>query len=308
MLWFETDSWRKIDRHSFGRLDADELLYEFDGPRVFTVRDGNGELNLVYWSDEDAQKTHYVAVPTSTAIVDALKNGRISVHDALNQPRCWLCLVKHDGEIESVYSGAYELIPEDCRPAKGTMLWSSLEPILTLRAIGDNITAGMVPGSVIRTCVESVQKTFKFLSEYVLGQTPQAGRPDEFLRKLFDLPTQRIAFSSFEISFRVPLEDRNLFTANGLKSPEAETMEKVGSLLNKGLNWLNSDAGEEGIFSPENPDEGSVLLRALKELTPSSHGSIEQLELRGSILGSRSGPVVLQRMDRQRGNKVISNR
>ena len=308
MLWFETNPWRKLERNPFYGFDAEEVLYEFDGPRVFTLRDADGELNLAYWSDEDDQNTQYVAVPTSTGIIDALKDGRISVHDALNQPRCWLCLVKHDGEIDSVYSGAYELIPEDCRPAKGTMLWSSLEPILTLRAIGAGIEPGMVPGSVIRTCVEGVQKTFKFLSEYVLGQAPQAGRPDEFLRKLFDLPTQRIAFASFEISFRVPLEERDLFTASGQKSPEAETVEKVGTLLNKGLNWLASGAGDEGLFSPDHPEEGSVLLRALKELTPSSQGSIEQLELRGRILGERTAPLVLKRIDRQRVNTAIKRR
>lgn len=177
-----------------------------------------------------------------------------------------------------------------------------------MRASGAGIVPGMVPGSVIRTCVEGVHKTFKFLSEHVLGQTPQAGRPDEFLRKLFDLPTQRIAFASFEISFRVPLVEHDLFSANGLKSPESETIEKVGSLLNKGLNWLMSEAGEEGLFPPEHPEEGNVLLRALKELTPSSQGSIEQLELRGRILGERAAPLVLNRIHRQRVNTAIRKR
>jgi hypothetical protein len=185
------------------------------------------------------------------------------------------------------------------------MLWPTLEPILTLRAVGKNIEPGMVPGSVIRTCVEGVQKAFKVLSEHALRQNAQAGRPDEFLRNLFDLPTQRIAFSSFEISFRVPSEERDLFTANGVASPAAETLSKVSALLKKGL---KSTAGEEGIFSPDAPEEGGVLLRALKELTPSSYGNIEQLELRGSILGPRITPIVLQRADRQRVNNAIRNR
>ena len=37
----------------FPRFDPDEVLYEFDGPRIFGVRDSEGELNLAYWSDED---------------------------------------------------------------------------------------------------------------------------------------------------------------------------------------------------------------------------------------------------------------
>ena len=308
MSWFEEPPWRRIESHPFRGIEAEEILYEFDGPRIFIVRDQNGDLNLFYWSDEQAESTIYVAVPTSAGITEALKQGRMSVHDALHQPRCWICIVRPDGQTNAVYSGAYELIPEDSRPLKGTMLWPTLEPILTLRAVGKNIEPGMVPGSVIRTCVEGVQKAFKVLSEHALRQNAQAGRPDEFLRNLFDLPTQRIAFSSFEISFRVPSEERDLFTANGVASPAAETLSKVSELLKKGLQWLKSTAGEEGIFSPDAPEEGGVLLRALKELTPSSYGNIEQLELRGSILGPRITPIVLQRADRQRVNNAIRNR
>ena len=50
--------------------------------------------------------------------------------------------------------------------------------------------------------------------------------------------------ASFEISFRTPIDERNLFTANGQKSPEAETLEEVGALLTKGLKWLTSAAAE----------------------------------------------------------------
>ena len=122
MFWYETAPWRKLDRHSFRTLDAEEMLYEFDGPGIFTLRDADGELNLACWSDEDSRNTQYLVVPASTGIIDALKLGRLSVHDALNQPRCWLVQVTNDGVIDSVYSGAYDVIPADCRPTEGTML------------------------------------------------------------------------------------------------------------------------------------------------------------------------------------------
>ena len=285
-----------------------DVLYEFDGPRIFTLRDSDDELNLVYWSDENDNACRYVVVPTTAKILAALKTGSISVFDALNQPRCWLCDTNHKGELTDCLRVEFEAIPRDSLPAIGTMLLPSLEPLLTLRAIGDEIVAGQIPGSVIRTCVEGVQKTFKFLSEYVLGQQPQAGRPDEFLRRLFDLPTQRVAFASFEISFRMPIDEKNLFTASGEKSPETETLEQVGALLCKGLKWLTSAAGEEGVYSPDAPEEGAVLLRALKELTPSSQGSIERLELKGQLIGPRSKPLVLERSARQRVNNAIRNR
>jgi hypothetical protein len=103
----------------------------------------------------------------------------------------------------------------------------------------------------------------------------------------------------------MPIEEKDLFTASGQKTPETETLEKVGELLNKGLRWLQSAAGEEGIYSPEDPTEGEVLLRALKELTPSSTGSVERVELRGQLLGPLAKPLVLKREDRQRVNTAL---
>ena len=292
----------------FEPFDPIEVLYEFDGPRIFTVKDSEQELNLAYWSDEDQNIWRYVVVPTTPAIIDALRKGSISVYDALHQPRCWLCDVTHQGKVANCQRVEFETVPRDSLPAIGTMLLPILEPLLTLRAVGNDIVPGRIPGSVIRTCVEGVQKTFKLLSEYVLGQQPQVGRPVEFLRRLFDLPTQRVAFASFEISFRMPIEERDLFTASGEKSPETETLEKVGALLDKGLKWLTTAAGEEGVYSPEAPEEGAVLLRALKELTPSSQGSIERLELRGQLISNRTKPVVLERSARQRVNDAIRTR
>ena len=299
---------KTVDIRRFQPFEPSEVLYEFDGPRIFSLNDAEGELNLAYWSDQDQQVSRYVVVPTTANILAALQQGSISVFDALKQPRCWLCDVTHEGELSACQRVDFEALPRDSLPAVGTMLLPTLEPLLTLRAVGDEIIPGQIPGSVIRACVEGVQKAFKVLSEYVLGQTPQAGRPDEFLRRLFDLPTQRVAFASFEISFRMPIEESNLFTASGDKSPAAETLEQVGTLLNKGLNWLATAAGEEGVYSPDNPDEGAVVLRALKELTPSSQGSIEQLELKGQLIGPRTVPLVLQRAARQRVNAAIRSR
>ena len=229
-----------------------EILYEFDGPRIFTIRDFDDELNLVDWSDEDDQTTRYVVGPTSPRILDDLRQGVLSVFDALNQPRSWLCDVTLERSPSRCLLVDFEAIPRDAFPAQSTMLWPTLEPVLTLRAVGPEIVPGKIPGSVIRSCVEGVQESFKVLSEYVPGQTPQAGRPDEFMRRLFDVPTQRFAFASSEISFRMPVEEKNLFTSTGHKSPEVETLEEVGSLLNKGLKWLTTSAGAEGIYSPGN--------------------------------------------------------
>ncbi len=289
----------------FQPFEPVEILYEFDGPRIFTLKDLDDDLCLAYWSDENEKFVRYVVAPTTPKIVDSLRNGNTSVYDALNQPRCWFCNVNHQGKMELCERIEFDVIPRDSLPQIGTMLLPSLEPLLTLRAVGAAIIPGQIPGSVIRTCVEGVQKSFKFLSEYVLRQKPQAGRPDEFMRRLFDLPTQRLAFASFEISFRMPISEPDLFTSEGEASPEAETLNEVSELLNRGLKWLTTAAGEAGVYSPENNEEQAVVLRAIKELTPSSYGSIERLELKGRLLGCQTKPLVLDRSARQRINNAI---
>ena len=114
----------------FQPFEPAEVLYEFDGPRIFTLTDNDDELNLVYWSDENDQICRYVVVPTTVKILTALKKGSISVFDALNQPRCWLCDSNHLGELTGCQRVEFEDIPRDSLPGIGTMLLPSLEPQL----------------------------------------------------------------------------------------------------------------------------------------------------------------------------------
>ena len=114
----------------FQPFEPAEVLYEFDGPRIFTLIDNEDELNLVYWSDEIEQTSRYVVVPTTEKILKALKKGSISVFDALNQPRCWLCDSNQLGELTDCQRVEFEDIPRDSLPGIGTMLLPGLEPQL----------------------------------------------------------------------------------------------------------------------------------------------------------------------------------
>ena len=43
---------KSVASERFEPFEPVEVLYEFDGPRVFTLRDSEGELNLAYWSGQ----------------------------------------------------------------------------------------------------------------------------------------------------------------------------------------------------------------------------------------------------------------
>jgi hypothetical protein len=103
------------------------VLYEFAGPRIFTVRDTDGELHLVYWCDSEGEVTRYVVVPTMPRIVASLRAGTMGVWEALDQPRCWLCDVDQLGTPCACWSVDFRDIPDDALPLPQTRLWPELE-------------------------------------------------------------------------------------------------------------------------------------------------------------------------------------
>ncbi len=90
-MWNITGKTVEIDR--FQPVEPVEVLYEFDGPRIFTIKDSEAELNLAYWSDEDENGCRFVVVPTTLRILESLKKGQVSVFDAFNQPPMLGCVM-----------------------------------------------------------------------------------------------------------------------------------------------------------------------------------------------------------------------
>jgi hypothetical protein len=76
----------------FQPFEPADVLYEFDGPRIFSLLDSEGELNLAYWSDEDETVCRYVVVPTTTKILETLRAGDITGmcgRNSASSPGCW---------------------------------------------------------------------------------------------------------------------------------------------------------------------------------------------------------------------------
>ncbi len=145
----------------FEPFKPSEILYDFDGPRTFTHLDKYESLCLAHWFDDDEKATRYIVVPFTEELLASLKNGSLTLRDALNQPRIWLVDEAHSsGKLQNVWIVRPSDVPEDCLPKPGTMLLPSLHPLISLRAIGEEIEKGGIPGSVIRACVEGVQKAF----------------------------------------------------------------------------------------------------------------------------------------------------
>ena len=271
----------------FGDFEPREVLYEFDGPRIFTIANGAGDDFLVYICDENDDHTRHLVVPTSDAIVRALRSGFITVLDALNQPWTWLVDRAHNGQFERARKIAFRQMPDGTIPLRGTLLWPSLRPILSVRMVGASIQRGQVPASVIRRTVDGASAALKTLAEWILSISKSDGRPSDFLRQYYDLPAQRFAFASFEIAFAAPAvtEQSELFAR------ENETaLDRMGKILQAGLSWL-----QQTTTDLPSSEESRVMLEALSKLTPPKHGLVTEVYLGGKLTGPRERPHVLTR-------------
>ncbi len=272
-------------------VEPAEVLYDFDGPRLFTTM-RREKLVLAYQCDEDHHAARYLFVPTTRETLSDLKLGRKTVREALDQPIGWVCDVPHG---QTRPSQGWEVAPlaqvrSDRLPAPGVMLSPELQPLLSIRLIGPEISKEHLLASVVKRGVEAVTGALKALTDFVL--TSAEGRPRESRRRLYNLHAQRLAFSSLEIGFSLPDGGKQ----QELLPVEAETLREIEGLFREALDWLSTT--DQTVESPAPPGHGEralALLKALDELSPPQYGEVEEIELGGRLGSSRGRRTRLTR-------------
>ena len=270
-----------LENYSFlGDLKPDEVLYYFDGPRIFTSKDIDNKLVFVYQCDESDQRMRFVAVPFSETLLTHLKAGSITLLEALDQPRVWVIDQTLDGKIKSVWLTDLVKIDKDRLPKQNAMLWPELQPKFALRVIHEEARLGHVPSNIIQGTIDRVKKSFRILTDHI---APLADESSNIIKELLNPPAQRFAYKSFEVAFQMP-SPKN----------QAETffMERFESCLKIGFSAIHSGTNDD--FSTRLSDIGEsdrlAILSAMKELAPSSHSQIKEIEVSGSLV-SKFGTV-----------------
>ena len=191
------------DLATFDGLKPSEVLYEFDGPRIFVTQAQIGEL-LCFLTDDDGRTLRFIAAPTNSSILDMLKSGSLTVREALDQPWVWFVDLGYSGQPVAAWQGTLSEAPSDALPKKGVMLWPHLEPVFALRAIGDGLKEGSVPMSVIRQVIDGASTALKKVANSVFEDARRQGRKANTIRQFYDLPAIGFAYNSFEVAFRLP--------------------------------------------------------------------------------------------------------
>src|SRR4051812_35901139 len=113
-----------VDLAAVGPLAPAEVLYEFDGPCIFTALTTQRPLVLAYLSEElDDGRLRYVVATTSEATISAMKDGAVSVREAIERGSLWV--VDFDRRYRPQEAHAVQLseLPADAFPPSTVMLW-----------------------------------------------------------------------------------------------------------------------------------------------------------------------------------------
>ncbi len=265
-----------------GKLRVEQVLYEAEAPVLFLTSTEQGQQLLALVIADNDNTTSTLLAPTTEKIIEELRQGHVSVRDALTSS--WMWLLENNPE----HNGLWRISPTDVDrylPLQGTLLFPELLPVLKTRALGEQIRRGHMPASVIAFVADSTRKAVKTLLDQLLA-TPSGGRPTENHRALYDLPVQSFQFASFEVSFAAPDDG---------SSNEQEVKQAVQK-LEKGLRWA-SEAGN-GPFSAASNTEKEVILRAALLLTPPSGGAIDEVQVSGAWIQNET--IKLTREARRR--------
>ncbi len=268
-----------VDVAIFGDFTPNEILYEFDGPRIFSVKSSIGML-LCFLADDDGKFLRFIAAPTNDDTLTKLQSGIRPLRDALDQPWIWFVDCGYDGVPKAAWRGTLSDAPADTLPDKGVMLWPHLEPIFALRAIGEGLREGSVPMSVIRQVIDGATMSLKKIANSVFEEAKGQGRKANTLRQFYDLPAIGFAYNSFEVALRLPdIKQGSLLVEDSDENDAA--FSKMGQKLEKALDWA--------IDGKDSESPSIEMLEALEKLIPPRAGIVKSIEIRGRIFsGARN--------------------
>ena len=261
------------------------VLDEYDGPRLFTIKDSGGHEFLVYQCAEDPERDRFLITPARNDLINDVEANRISLRDAITSGWLWMADRLSDGSVTQAVRVDAASLPAHALPKLGTRLNPTPDVLLRIRMIGPRLSGAGVPANVVKRTAEGAMNAVKALATQVLNIGSDIGRPAENLRRYYDLPALSFVQNSFQIEFGYPKR------AAQLELQDEDTIGLVGGLFKRGLDWALSDNPS----TPSDPEWGAII-EALSKITPPQHGDVVSVEVSGDLVGKEmTRPVVLDR-------------
>ena len=126
---------RTRDPGFFAGLVPEQVLYDFDGPRIFTSRTAEGGLVLACLCEQEGKLDRFVVAPANEREIEQLQSGSLPVRDALTRGWLWIVDRNHRGSVKAAWECSPSSLPNDVLPKPGTPLLPSHELTSTLKSI-----------------------------------------------------------------------------------------------------------------------------------------------------------------------------
>ncbi|UQA55249.1 hypothetical protein [Polyangium aurulentum] len=102
-------------------FELDQVLVEYDGPQIVTLRGVDG-LHLGIASDEDDAYVRWIYAPLTETELRALLDGTGALRDVMHKPWVYVVDVDHDGVPVHAWQYPGEQLRDDDLPARGALL------------------------------------------------------------------------------------------------------------------------------------------------------------------------------------------
>jgi hypothetical protein len=203
-----------------GVIEPDEILYDFDGPMLFTSKSQFFPI-LCYKIDEEGSHAQYLVVPTSKAIVSKLREGQLALRSAMSQAWGWIAEAEDRFQVRRTWSVSIDSLPAVLLPEPGYGIYPAhgiiserpsyaTNPFLSIRFSGADVVGGQLPFGVFKTLVDEVATT---LWAIFAPAVHAAGKKlsEQTIRKAVKIPTYEPAFASLLIAIEQPTLDLSSF-------------------------------------------------------------------------------------------------
>jgi hypothetical protein len=274
-------------------LSPTDVLYRYDTPLLFVAYMGFAEV-LCYKLEELGRTDLYLVCPTSSKVIDALKNGKISIRGALNAPTYWIA--ECDGyKSTRQWSARREELPDDFLPESGLGLFQhfgtvpdsmqQVDAFISVKFAGPELSEEGIPLKTFKKLVDDVHDTVhKFFTPALLS--------GKRISSLFDFEIAPPQFASLLITIKEPVFDidrirrRSKSVSNSIEADmrgeiagdRDEFMLKAEELVARAENKQNVDG-----FVHDNYD----FVGALNALSPTEGSGVSSVTLHAD---TRLGP------------------
>lgn len=263
-----------------------EVLYFYDGPTIFTAILGLSEV-LFQKFDETIHNEFFVATPTNSDKIDALREGRLSVRGAIESDEYWVIQTTGNLKIEKTWKVSEFDFPVRFLPSRHHGLLHQLNPVpdsleqatgfFSVKYEGPTLSRQSISFRRLKAMIGEV---YEVASNYLL---PTMSKVSKFSVTDFDVAPLKFASLLISIKRPVVLEDAirrrklNIAPADGLLGQ----MRQHRDDLMDGMSEVVSEAQRRDL-STRFAGEHVTWISALNTLAPSHGDDVNYVEVAAS--------------------------